>query len=303
MKNILIIKLGALGDFVQATGAFSAIRKHHRDAKITLLTTRAMMSFAYGNPHVDEVLIDERKKPFDLNYLFKLRSMLKGYDMVYDLQTNDRTNYMYFFMAGMPSWCGIAPGCSHKQTHPNRKNMHTIDRLADQIKVAGIDVMDAADLSYASTECESLAKKHNLDLEKTVLLVPGGSKHRPEKRWSYFADLSDIFNEKGYQTILVGAGAEEVLLNDISRHCNAINLCNQTTIGQLICLSSKVAFFVGNDTGPTHIAAASGAKGVVLFGSGSDPQRCAPRAEGVHILCKDDIDAITTQEIIEKIAI
>jgi ADP-heptose:LPS heptosyltransferase len=181
--------------------------------------------------------------------------------------------------------------------------MHTLDRLADQLLATGIQKMDNPNLLYAATESESLVVKHNLDLEKLILLVPGGSAHRPEKRWSYYADLSNILTKKGYQTVLIGAGAEKVLLNDIEAHCDALNLCNQTTIGQIIDLSSKCAYAIGNDTGPMHIAAASGVKGAVLFGSASDPKRCAPRAEGVHVFQKKNIDAITPQEVIDTIGL
>ncbi len=304
MKKILVIKLGALGDFVQATAAFDAIRKHHKDAHITLLTTKGMMPFAHNHPAFENVLVDGRLKPFNLNYLMKLRSQLKGYDLVYDLQTNDRTNYLYYFLAGRPAWCGIAPTCQFKQTNPNRKNMHTLDRLADQIAVAGVQNMGQPNLLYAATESETLVQKHNLNLNKLILLVPGGSAHRPEKRWSSFADLANVLIEKGYQVALIGAGAEEVLLKDIAKEApKAINLCNQTTIGQLIDLSSKCLCVIGNDTGPMHIAVASGAKGVTLFGSASDPKRCAPRGEGVHVLHKSQIDAITTPEIVKTLAL
>ncbi|MDP7425565.1 MAG: ADP-heptose--LPS heptosyltransferase, partial [Rhodospirillales bacterium] len=44
-KKILVIKLGALGDFVQAAGPFAAIRRHHQDAEITLLTAPAFAEF------------------------------------------------------------------------------------------------------------------------------------------------------------------------------------------------------------------------------------------------------------------
>tara|TARA_R110000868_G_scaffold218576_2_gene469084 strand:+ start:13661 stop:14572 length:912 start_codon:yes stop_codon:yes gene_type:complete len=301
MEKILVIKLGALGDFVQATGAFSAIRQHHADAEITLLTTKGMMPFAKDNPNFDKIHIDTRQKLYNLSYLKRLMGMLRGYDMVYDLQTNDRTNFAYYFLAGRPAWCGIAPCCTYKQVNPLRGQMHTLDRLADQLKVAGVENMDAPNLLYAAKDSAEIVREYGLDLSKLILLVPGGSAHRPEKRWSYFAELSDALMAKGYQTVLVGAGAEESLLNEIEKKCAAINLCNKTSIGELIDLSSKAAFVIGNDTGPTHIAVASGAKGAVLFGSASNPKRCAPRGEGVHIFHKTDIDAITTQEIVGKV--
>ena len=57
--NILVIKLGALGDFVQAMGPAAATRAHHRDAEITLLTTAPYAELGLDNPDLsDGQLID-----------------------------------------------------------------------------------------------------------------------------------------------------------------------------------------------------------------------------------------------------
>ncbi len=54
VERILVIKHGALGDFLLATGAFQAIRRHHANAEITLLTTRPYAEFGreIGRAHV-----------------------------------------------------------------------------------------------------------------------------------------------------------------------------------------------------------------------------------------------------------
>ncbi|HBA43779.1 MAG TPA: ADP-heptose--LPS heptosyltransferase, partial [Alphaproteobacteria bacterium] len=53
--RILVIKLGALGDFVLATGPFAAIRQHHADAEITLLTTPPFAAMARQTGFFDHV--------------------------------------------------------------------------------------------------------------------------------------------------------------------------------------------------------------------------------------------------------
>ena len=59
-SRLLVIKLGALGDFVQAMGPAAAIRAHHPDAEITLLTTAPFAELARAAPYFDRVWIDER---------------------------------------------------------------------------------------------------------------------------------------------------------------------------------------------------------------------------------------------------
>ena len=57
--KILVIKLGAFGDFVQAMGAFSAIRKYHYDSELVLMTSSYLAEFAACTPWFDTVWVDE----------------------------------------------------------------------------------------------------------------------------------------------------------------------------------------------------------------------------------------------------
>src|SRR4029077_1525786 len=57
-RRILVIRLSALGDFIQALGPFAAIRRHHQDDRISLLTTRPLAAFAQELGYFDEVLVD-----------------------------------------------------------------------------------------------------------------------------------------------------------------------------------------------------------------------------------------------------
>ncbi|MCW5772647.1 MAG: hypothetical protein KIT16_13475, partial [Rhodospirillaceae bacterium] len=59
-ERILVIRLGALGDFVLSLGPLAAIRRHHPGARITLLTTQPYASLARASPYCDAVWIDER---------------------------------------------------------------------------------------------------------------------------------------------------------------------------------------------------------------------------------------------------
>src|SRR5258708_11329193 len=92
-QRILVIKLGALGDFVQAMGPAAAIRAHHADAAITLLTTAAFADLARQAPYFDEVWIDQRPHLLAPLALLTLRRRLMqaGFARAFDLQTSDRS--------------------------------------------------------------------------------------------------------------------------------------------------------------------------------------------------------------------
>ena len=72
MQRILVIKLAALGDFVQAFGPFAAIRAHHPAAEITLLTTPPYADLARRSPWFDRIWADGRPGWADLPGLWRL---------------------------------------------------------------------------------------------------------------------------------------------------------------------------------------------------------------------------------------
>ena len=180
--NILIIKLGALGDFVQAAGPFAAIRAHHTDAHITLLTTQPFADFARRSPWFDDVWIDTRPRLATPGKLMDLRRRLRAgnFGRVYDLQTSDRSSgYRRLFWPGpMPQWSGIARGATHPHANPKRDSLHTIDRQREQLAMAGIAEVRPPDFTWIIRSALRFWLPRPF-----ALLVPGGSAHRPETLW------------------------------------------------------------------------------------------------------------------------
>ena len=78
------------------------------------------------------------------------------------------------------NWNGIAKNCSHPHLDKNRINLHTIDRQKEQLKNAGIYLKYKPDWNYLRYK----VNKFNID-KPYAILVPGGSKHRKNKRWNF----------------------------------------------------------------------------------------------------------------------
>ena len=155
-KRILVIKLGAMGDIVQATGPFEAIRSHHLNSHITLLTTNKYVDFAKSGNWFDDVWIDERPTWFDPQGWIKLAKRLhnNNFYRVYDLQTSDRTAIIFFLLrfGKKPEWSGSVYGCSHRHINPSRNLMHTIERQAEQLAIADINNVQLCPTSYKTSE-------------------------------------------------------------------------------------------------------------------------------------------------------
>ena len=221
-ERILVIKLGALGDFVQAMGPAAAIRAHHPRAHITLLTTPAFAELGRHAPYFDAVWVDERagwSRPWALFALAR-RLRAASFDRVYDLQTSDRSSlYFHLLWPRYPQWSGIAAGASHPHANPDRDRMHTIDRQRDQLAMAGIDTVSPPDLSWAATDISRFKLP-----ERFVLLVPGGSRHRPEKRWpaGRYMRLASFLTNVGPTPVLVG-GSDDIAAGEMQRGRQAEN--------------------------------------------------------------------------------
>lgn len=308
-RDILVIKLSALGDFIQACPAFERIRAAHPEARITLLTTSLYGDLARSSPYFNRVETDGRPKTL-AGALALIGRLRRGrFGLVYDLQGNDRTNLLFQALRpAPPRWSGVALGCALSHRNPDRMTMHTLERQAEQLRDAGIwaDAPTAPGTAPAPNidwmlALEPLAPAEALaETRPIALLVPGAALHRPAKRWpaSNYAALAREFGQRGIAVQLIGGSAEAELAADIQAQApEAVSLIGQTDFTGVAALGARAAVAVGNDTGPLHLIAAAGAPTVALFSSDSDPALCAPRGR-VMTLRQSDLSDLTVEVVL-----
>jgi len=297
--KILAIRHGALGDVIQALGPFQAIRRHHPEAHLVALTGSPFADLLRASGWFQEVWIDDRPSLLRLPTLIRTIRRLKDarFAAVYDLQTSSRTAW-YFTLMGAPRWSGVAPGCSHPHDNPNRIGMHTVDRQAEQLRIAGIEEVPPPDLGWFDADVS------RLDLpESFALVVPGGSRHRPAKRWPYYPALAKALTGRGLTPVVVGAADESDLGRAIVAEApGAIDLTGCTSLLELGGLARRARIAVGNDTGPMHATAALGCPSLVLFSEESDPARCAPRGDTVETMRRIHLKDLPVTDVLQEAA-
>ncbi len=310
MKRVLVIKLGALGDFAQCFGVMTSIRAAHADAEITLLTTPPYAQIARDSGLFDRIETDGRvKSPRHYWRLFR-RLRADRYDRVYDLHTSSRTKqYRWFFWPRFPEWSGISPGASHRQTRPDRDALHNLDRLADQLHVAGIapayplGAAPAPDLSWAvKLSGKDVAKRFGLK-PPFALLAPGASPTGNAKRWPVerYAALAAILRGQGMGVGVLGGPAEaEAARAILAAAPGSVDLTCKTRVVDLAGLGAQAALVVGNDTGPTHWAAYAGAPGLMLMAPVSREGHCEPRAK-MQTLMTPDLKVLPLETVIASL--
>ena len=291
VQKILVIKLSALGDFVLALAAMKKIRQAHPKAHITLLTTPPFEALAKASPYFNAVFTDGRPEGFAQWMTLRRRLRAARFTRVYDLQTSNHTNRIFQLLRpNPPAWSGIAFGCSLPHKNPLRNQMHTLERQADQLMYAGIwadaptepGTAPPPDLSWVLGAEGKRPATPGVTAKPYVMFVPGGSAHRPEKRWPVekYGELARILYARGLDIVVIGGPQETALAQAIQRQApRTRDLTGRTDFASIAILGAKAALAVGNDTGPLHLAAAAGAPTVVLFSSASDPALSAPRGK------------------------
>ncbi len=281
-KNILIIKFGGLGDFFLSLRAFHAIRKHHIEDRLILLTEKQYYKIAESSGWFDDIKLIKRSLFYFIDRInIKKIIRIKDIDYVYDLQTSKRSSsYFKLFNLSYIRWSGIANNCSHPHVNPNRNSTHTTERLRDQLKDAGI-------IDYPNVNFSWLIKgiKKN-NFKNYAIIIPGGSGKREYKRIPvcFFNKIIKILTKKKIYPILVGAKDDVgVCEKIIKENPKILNLCCKITIFELAELGKKSRIVIGNDTGPMHLMAMMDCLTLSLFTKYSNPDICAPKGKNVKV--------------------
>ncbi len=293
MSNILIIKLGSLGDVVQISGALRDIREHHKNEKITILTTSKYINLFKNCPYVDNCLEDERLPRYNIFYLLRLRKIINflNFNKVYDLQNSNRTNFYRKFIFNVKNWS------SSRDIPENKYNNSVLQRFDEQLRKSNIQTLYTLkpDFSWAAEK----ANNYNLDADKKyILFFPFCSRDLIHKRWPYFSELINLIkrNHPEYSLVVApGPGEiEEAKSLDIKI---ALNNNLPLNFFELASLIKKSHLVIANDTGPAHMAAHLGARGFTLFGPHTTPEKVSIEREKFIALQTMDLKSLFADRV------
>jgi len=302
MAEILIIKLSALGDLVQADGAIRDIREHHQDDNLTVMTIPSYQSYMERCPWVDEVFVDPRASRFNPVQMLKLRRRLRlrRFSKIYDLQQVGRTSFYRRFLFPKTWWLGDAPGCSVYLKRPDHQC--AADHFQAHLDKAGINTSYclAADVSWMADPIKHLLDAHGVE-PGYVLLIPGASSAHDTKRWPYFEQLARSLRKYGREPVVVPGPAE-------MEYCRKLPGTSLVSDGgyldyfALAGVARQAAYVVGNDTGPTHIAAHLGCRGLALYGPHTPPLTTGIQHSRLRWLESDNLGDLTFDQVWSVVA-
>jgi ADP-heptose:LPS heptosyltransferase len=293
MSNILIIKLGSLGDVVQISGALRDIREHHKTDKITILTTSKYLDLFRNCPYIDDCLLDQRLPRYNLFYLLKLKKTVNSlnFSRVYDLQNSKRTNFYKKFLFKIKDWS------SSKDLLYNKYSNSVLMRFDHQLRYSNIQTQYTLkpDFSWAAEVANGYSLSTN---KKYILFFPFSSKQLSHKRWPHFSELINLIKKNHPQLELVVApGPDEI--EEAEKLDIKIALNNNLSLNffELASLIKKSHLVIANDTGPAHMSAHLGARGFALFGPHTTPEKVSIEREKFIALQTTDLKSLLPDRV------
>ncbi|HPN88250.1 MAG TPA: lipopolysaccharide heptosyltransferase II [Candidatus Omnitrophota bacterium] len=294
-KKVLIINIFGIGDVLFTTPLISNIKEYYKDSSIGYLCSCRAKEVVESNPKIDKIFIYDRddfyqiakkSKIVFLKRLFHFFYEIKKehYDMVIDLSLNTSMSFLTW-IAGIRERIGF--NYKNRSIFLNKKikllgydNKHVVEYYLNLLKKINIPIKYKELELYLKPDdfvwADNFFKQNHLEDKKIVIgMCPGGGaswgkdanfKRLPAEKWAKIADK--LIEKYSSAIILMGDVLERDLCQRIAnlmRHRPQI-VCGKTTVTQFGALVKKCSLIILNDGGPLHIAVASKARTISVFG-------------------------------------
>jgi heptosyltransferase-1 len=283
--NILIVRLGALGDIVHAIPAVAALRRAYPGARIDWLVDAA------HRPIVDLVTVIDRTIPLERPTLAAWTAALRllrqtAYDLAIDLQ-----GLLKSAVLARASGAARIVGFSiwhlrEKTARPFYSDVHAAEGghvITKNLRLLHVLGIDDSEIQFPLADVPSRALddlRARIPADREFALINAGAAW-PNKRWPMerFGELAAFLRDACGLTpvVLWGPGEEALADRVVAASSNAAIAAPPTGVRDLVALARASSLVVSGDTGPLHIATAVGTPSVSLFGP-TDPVRNGPYA-------------------------
>ncbi|WP_169979203.1 glycosyltransferase family 9 protein [Tautonia rosea] len=298
-RRVCLIKPSALGDVIHALPVLATLRDRWPSAHFSWVINRGLVGLVEGNPALDDVIPFDRARaglgPRGLATTSRLFVDLRrrGFDVTIDLQGLFRSGLMTFATAA-PVRIGRADareGASVFYTHQVASDAtHAVDRLLDVALALGAErVLPRFNLAIRE-EDRQWAETALAGVPRPLLVLNPGARWLT-KRWPprHFAEVARRAVARfGVGLVVVGAAEDRPLSTSIRRELEPLgipvrDLTGQTSLMGLAAVMAKADLVLSNDTGPLHLAVASGARVIAIF-TCTDPAKTGPYGPGAQVV-------------------
>lgn len=303
IERVLIRAVNWLGDAVMTTPAIGAIRASFHSAHITLLATPLVAELFSPHDWIDEVMIyDKNGRHSGLAGRLKIARELrtKSFDMAILLQ-NAFDAALIAWLARIPIRMGYRTDCrGFLLTHGcplsgETKWLHHVEYYLKMLENFAITVPKKR-LFLVVTDEEERAmtltlRDAGIAAGDFLIGINPGATYGAAKRWypERFAAVADELRRQwGGKVVIVGSPAEKEIADEIAASMEGacLNLAGQTSVRELMALTKRCNFFITNDSGTMHIAAAFGVPMIAIFGP-TDQTTTSPFSDQAVVVRQD----------------
>jgi ADP-heptose:LPS heptosyltransferase len=287
MKRILVIRGGAIGDFILTLPALKALREAYLDAHIEILGYKHIAALAENRLYAQAVHSIEYGP---LSSFFAKNSELSAELASYFASFDLIISYLYdparIFESNLRR-CGV----ENLLCGPARiveENGHAAKQLARPIEDLGIRVADLTERIFLSKDDRQFAEEFLRNLSRPIVAIHPGSgskkKNWPLQNWIALSSREHWHVEKRPSLVVVSGEADkaQTALLECTWKNQDVRFAKNLPLLHLAAILEH-SIFIGHDSGISHLAAATEANCILLFGP-TDPNVWAPRNENVQVV-------------------
>ncbi|HTL66503.1 MAG TPA: glycosyltransferase family 9 protein [Lacunisphaera sp.] len=279
MQSLLVIKPSSLGDIVHALQVVQTLARQRPDCRISWVVRERFAGLVQAAPFVHEVIIFRRRDGWRafVRLLRQLRN--REFDAVWDMQGLLRSGLMTGAVRSPEKWGradareGAGFFYSRRIELPAGEGPHhALDILLPFLRAAGVRPQLEFPLELRPQPATAWQAFFAGDPRDRIVMFTDS--RGAEKQWPRFDELTAaIFEAIPGSRIAWCAGHKTKPAVPVPAE-RFLNLSG-CPMDQMIALVRQPAIFIGNDSGPMHLSAASGNRVVAIFGPTS-PRRFGP---------------------------
>ena len=301
IHRILIRTTNWVGDMVMTTPAIEAVRENFPDSTLAVLARPWVIPLLENYPSVDKVLSLTKRN----GYLSRVAEIIKvacqirrmGFDLAILFQ-NAFEAALLAYLGGIEFRIGYNTDgrrflLSHAVIRDDEvSSLHQVEYYLSILRAMGWEAVTRDPSLFVAERdresMQSLLSSERIGLNQFLLGLSPGAVFGPAKRWPVerFATIGDWAAQRwGAKVVVMGSEGERDICMAVSQSMKhiSLNLCGRTTLGEAMALLERCHFFVTNDSGLMHIAAALDVPMVAIFGP-TDPVATGPKSQKARIV-------------------
>jgi len=257
VQRILIIKTDEIGDLCYAQHVIDILKLQYKEAEITLICKPFAITLAHNNPNLKHITSN-------------WKDLTGNYDLIADLRISSRS--LFYALWHWPKirvdrgTIRLKNKMKGKQPHEVITNKEIIEPLiTDKSLLTRLPQLYAGE--YERKKVDNYLA--DIGVQRFAILHPGARKKL--RRWDKFASLAQwLHQEKNLEIIFTGDHYERELIKDIQQQLSfeTHSIAGVFNLAELAALCSQAKVYIGNESGPLHIASLCGTPSLGLFGPG-----------------------------------